>query len=160
MRIVVDALVRSGNTDLGQERQCAVASGSGRQIEMSADRFDELLADRVQRIETGQRILKYCADLFPADRPHRVVWKVVDPSARERDPSAGNAERWFEQADDRSPRHRFTGPGLADDAQYLACGDRKADVVERGEDAAPGRKLDPQTLDPQQRFRHVSAVSD
>src|SRR6516164_3424348 len=47
MRIVVDALVRSGDPDLGQERQCAVASGGGREIEMGADGFDELVADRV-----------------------------------------------------------------------------------------------------------------
>ena len=54
---------------------------------------------------------------------------------------------------------RNAGAGFADNPEHLARRDRKADIVDRGQHAAPARHLDPQMLDLQQRLdicRHRS----
>ena len=81
MRVVVDALVGAGDAHFAQQRQGPVAGGGGAQIEMRPDRFDELPANRVERVEAGQRVLKNGADLAAADPPHRLVGQIVDPPA-------------------------------------------------------------------------------
>ncbi len=90
------------------------------QVQMRADRLDELAADRVERIERRERILEDRADPAAADLAHRVVWQLVDAPAVEPDLARGDASRRLEQADDRRAGQRLAGAGLADDAQHLA----------------------------------------
>ncbi len=88
---------------------------------MQRDRLDDLIADRVDRIERGHRLLKDHRDLFAAQPSHLVLGerKQIAPLERESprrapDPAAGN------QPQDRQRRHRFAAPALADQGHRLA----------------------------------------
>jgi hypothetical protein len=52
---------------------------------VSRDRLDQLLADRVQRIQRGQRVLEDRADLAAADLAHLLRGQRVDAQAGELD---------------------------------------------------------------------------
>ena len=120
--------------------------------QVRADRLDQLAADRVQRIERGQRILEDGADLAPAHDAHRFVRQVVDAPAREADLAAGDAPRRVDQPDDRGAGQRLARARFADDAQHFAGRDRERDVVHGDERAAARRELDAQALDGEQRL--------
>src|SRR5207253_1497803 len=101
----------------------------------------------------SERILEDRADLAAAHPAHRFGRKVVDAPSRETYLSAGDTSRRIDQADDRGPRHGFSGAGFADDTENFARRNGKRDVVDRDQRAAPRGKLDPQTLDREQRLR-------
>jgi catalase len=66
-------------------------------------------------------------------------------------------------ANDRESSQRLAGAGFADDADSLALGDGDIDMLDRAHDAAPGRELDGEILDVEERnrVRHVrSAFAD
>ena len=88
VRVVVDAPRGAGNAHLLEQPDRPRARLARRQRQMRADRLDELAADRVQRIERGQRILEHRADLAPADLAHRFVRQVVDAPPGEADLAA------------------------------------------------------------------------
>ena len=64
---------------------------------------------------------------------------------------AGDAPGRLEQADDGGAGQRLAGARLADHAEDLARRDVERDVVEREQRAAPGRELDAQVADFEQR---------
>ena len=104
MRIGVDAFFGRGNADLGQQIDGALARGLLRQIGMGPDGLDQLIADPVQRIEAGERVLKNHADPFSPDPAHLFRRQIVDPHARQIDLAAGDAAGRIDQADDRQTR--------------------------------------------------------
>ena len=63
------------------------------EIEMGANRLDQLVADAIQRIQAGQRILKDHTDLFAAHAAHLLIRQVVDAPPVEIDRAAGDAPR-------------------------------------------------------------------
>jgi hypothetical protein len=65
VRIVVEAPCRRGNADLVQKLDRARPRLLGRQRQVRGDRLDQLRADRVERIQRGERILEDRADLAP-----------------------------------------------------------------------------------------------
>src|SRR6267143_790083 len=67
VRVVLEARLRSRDTDFGEQRQCPLSQQLSREPEMRADRLLELLADRVERIERAERILEHDADAPAAD---------------------------------------------------------------------------------------------
>ena len=154
VRIVIEAARRGGNAHFVEQLDrarlrlaaptaadaCAIVSTSWR-------------ADRVQRIERGQRILEDRADLAAADRAHRFVRQIVDAPAGEPDLAAGDASGRIDEADDRGAGHRLSGAGLADDAQHLARRDVERDVVHRAQRAVARRELDAKADDREQRFQ-------
>src|SRR5918999_855274 len=100
-------------------------------------RLLELLADGVERIERGQRILEDHADLAAADAAQLFVRQLVDAPAFEPHLAAGDASGRLEQPDDGEAGNRFAGARLADDAEHLARCDGKGDIVNCGQRAAP-----------------------
>src|SRR5664279_4401307 len=118
---------------------------------MRLDRLDELLPDRVQRIERGERVLEDRADRAAADLPHLLVGQIVDAPALEADLAASDPAGRVEQADDRRARQRLARARLADDAEDLAGRDVERHVVERNQTAAPAGKLDTQPANLEQR---------
>ncbi len=162
VRVMVNALVSGGNADLTQQGQSAASRLSRPQIEMGADRFDELMSDCVERVEARERILKNRADLLAADAPHGLVGQMVDAPPSERDAAAGNPQRRLQQPDDRRASQRFTGTGFADHPQHFARRDVEADIVDRDQRASAGRHLDAKVFDLEQQpsAAHVSAASD
>ncbi len=156
MRIVVDTRFRRRDADLREQRDRAGARDAGRHPRVRGDGLDELIADAVERIEAGERVLEHHADALAADAPHGVGRQVVDALAFEQDRAAGDPPRRLQQADDGIAGHRLAGTGLADHAQNLARHDVERHVVDRGQRAAPGRKLDPQVAHAEDGGGHPS----
>ena len=143
VRIGVDAFFRRGNADLGQQIDGALARRRCRQIEVGADGLDDLVADPVQRVEAGQRILEDHADPLAADLAHLLRRQIVDPHARQIDLAAGDAAGRIDQPDHREAGDGFAGAGFADHAQHLALGDVERHAVDRAQRAAAGDEFDP-----------------
>ena len=118
---------------------------------MGLDGLDELAADGIERIETGQRILEDGADPGAAYFAHLLVGQVVDAPSFEPDLARGDAAGRLEQADDGVAGERLAGARFAHHAQNLAGGDVERHVVDRQQGAAPRRELDAQVLDLEQR---------
>ena len=110
-------------------------------LEVREDGLDELLADGIEGIERGQRVLEHHADLPSADPPHLVLAQPVDAPAGEQHFAAGDAAGRLEQADHRHAGERLAGAGLADHAEHLAGCDRERDIVDGDQRAAPRREL-------------------
>ena len=155
VRILIEALLGRRDAGLLQQPDRALASLGGADRQVRLDRLDQLLADRVQRIERRQRILEDRADVTTAHLAHLLVRQVVDPAPVESDFAAGDPAGRVEQADDGGAGERLACAGLADDAQNLAGRDLERDIVQRHERAEPGRKLDPQVADLEQRRGHA-----
>ena len=106
-----------------------------------SDGLDQLIADPVQRIEAGERILKNHADPLSPDPAHFLRRQIVDPQAREIDRAATDAAGRIDQADHREPRDGFSGAGFADHAEHFAPGDVERDPVDRAQRGAAGDEL-------------------
>ena len=48
---------------------------------MASDGLDELLPNRIERIQRGERVLENRADAPAADAPHRFLREIVDAFA-------------------------------------------------------------------------------
>ena len=111
-------------------------------LSVGPDGLDQLIADPVQRIEAGQRILKDHADPLAPDAAHLFRRQIVDPQSRQIDLAAGDAAGRIDQADDGEPGDGFAGAGFADHAQHLALGDVEGNAVDGAQHAAAGDELD------------------
>ena len=79
--IGIDALFRALDADLGQQRDGARAGRTFVKREMRADGLDDLVADAIERVEAGQRVLEDHADALSPDRPHLLAREIVDALA-------------------------------------------------------------------------------
>src|SRR5258708_35937514 len=105
---------------------------------MGADGLDQLVADFVERIEAGERILEDHADPFAADTAHFLRQQMVDPQSRKVDLAAADAAGRIDQPDDGKSGHGFSGAGFADYAKHLALGDVEGNSVDGAEHAVAG----------------------
>jgi hypothetical protein len=84
------------------------------------DRLADLIADLVDRVQRGHRVLEDHRDLRAADLLHLAlvqlhhVAALVDHLARDDHVGVGD------QPHDRHHRHALAGAGFADDAEHLA----------------------------------------
>ena len=131
VRIGVDAFFRRRDADLGQQIDGALARRGLRKIHVGPDRLDDLVADPVERIEAGQRILEDHADPLAPDAADFFRRQVIDPHARQIDLAAGDAAGRIDQSDDGQAGDRFAGAGLADHAEHFALGDVEGHAVDR-----------------------------
>ncbi len=122
-----------------------------RQRQVGLDGLDQLAADRIERIEAGQRVLEDGADPRAAHLAHLLVGQLVDAPSFEPDLAGGDAARRLEQADDGIAGQRLAGARFAHHAQDLAGRDVERHVVDREQRAAPRREFDAQVLDLEQR---------
>ena len=83
----------------------AVAHG-----QMGLDGFDQLFADAVKRVETGERVLEHHADALAAHLSHLLGVQVVDTSALQPDLAIGNPAGRFQEADDGGSGERLPAP--------------------------------------------------
>ena len=105
------------------------------------DRLDDLVADPVERIEAGQRILEDHADPLAPDAAHFFRRQMVDPRARQIDLAAGDAAGRIDQPDHGEAGDRFAGAGFADHAEHFALGDVEGNAVDRAQRAAAGEEF-------------------
>ena len=84
VRVAVDARPRALDAGLLQQHDGALAGLRLRQARMRADRLDDLVADAVERVEAGQRVLEHHADARAAQLAHLLRRQIVDalPSRR------------------------------------------------------------------------------
>ena len=130
-----------------------------RKIEVGADGLDQLIADPVQRIEAGERILKDHADPLAADAAQFFRRQIVDPHARQIDLAAGDAAGRIDQADHRKTGDGFSGAGFADHAQHLALGDVEGNAVDGAQHAAAGDELHLEVTHGENGFGHAIRYS-
>jgi hypothetical protein len=79
--VTIDSFFGRGNADLGEKVDGAAACGLLGEVEVCADRLDDLVADPVERIERGQGILEDHADPLSPDAAHLFRRQVVDALA-------------------------------------------------------------------------------
>ena len=148
----------AGNAGVLQQPDGAPARLGGADRQVRLDRLDQLPADRVERIERGQRILEDRADLAAADLAHLLVRQVVDAPAVERiSPPAmrpGGSSRPMIAA----PVSDLPAPDSPTTPRISPGAIVERDVVERDQRAAARRELDPEVPDFEQR-RRSSVVS-
>ena len=113
----------SGDADLGQQIDGALARGAFRKIGVGADGLDDLVAYSVERIETRQRILEDHADPLAPDAADFLRRQMIDPHPRQIDLAADDAARRIDQPDHGETRDRFSGTGFADHPEHFALGD-------------------------------------
>jgi hypothetical protein len=65
VRVIVDPAAGGRNANIVQQPDGALAGLALGQAQMGADGLDQLIGDRVKRIERGERILKHHADAAP-----------------------------------------------------------------------------------------------
>ena len=126
-----------------------------RQVEVGPDGLDHLVADPVQRIEAGERVLEDHADALAADPAHFLRRQIVDPHARQIDLAAGDAAGRIDQPDHGEAGDGFAGAGLADHAQHLALGDVERHPVDGAQRAAAGDELDLEVTHGENGFGHA-----
>ena len=72
-----------GDADLLQQVDGRACASAVLDRQVGQDRLDDLVADPVERIEAGQRILEDHADPLAADVAHGRRRQIVDPLARQ-----------------------------------------------------------------------------
>ena len=100
---------------------------------MEAQRFHDLVADRVDRRKRGHRLLEDHGDVAPADGPDlppaRIELDDIDGAAVrsvQSDRAGGDATRRIDNLQDRARRDGLARPAFPDDAERLS-GQRKVD---------------------------------
>ncbi len=141
--------LRRGNADLRQQLRRAPPRRLGREVGVRLDRFHDLPADRVERIEARQRVLEDHADPPPAHAPHALGRECVDALAAEPHLAAGDAAGRVDEPDHGEAGERLAGAGLADHAEDLAARDVERDAVDGGEEPASRGEGDAQVADGQ-----------
>ena len=87
---------------------------------MQRDRFDDLVADGVDGVERGHRLLEDHGDVFAADGAHLPLAQRSRSSAFQEDlPAEDLARRLGNEPEDRQRRDRFPAPALADQRDGL-----------------------------------------
>ena len=117
------------------------------QAHMGLHGLDQLAADRIERVERGQRVLEDRADLLAADPAHRLVRQVVDALAVEADLAAGDAAGRLQQADDGAPVSDLPAPDSPTTPSTSPASMANETSSSARSDAAAGREFDGQVLD-------------
>ena len=155
MWIVAQTPPRIGNSNPVQKPQCFSLGRRARQAAMPRQRFVQLPADAVQRVERTGRVLKDHRDLATTDLGQfrlRQVNKLL-PAERHR---AADAGALAQEAQGRQPGDGLAAAGFAHNSQSLARGERQIDPVKRADVGLPVVEIDGQALDVDQRIQTVT----
>src|SRR5262249_60251050 len=87
---------------------------------MQPDRLGYLVADRLSRVERGQRILEDHRDLVAPDLAQLIVGQADQLAVPQPDRAADDVTAGWQQAHDRQPRHRLPAARFGDQAEWLA----------------------------------------
>ena len=144
---MVNALLSCGNAGVFQQVNRAFARLCIADRQMRLNGFRELLADAVQRVERGERVLKNRANLAATDVAQLVVVQVVNALAFQQHLTAGNAARRLQQANDGRACQRLACAGLAHHTEDFTGGDVERNVVDGAQCAASVGEFDDQVFD-------------
>ena len=142
VRKIVDALRRRGDPHQVEHLDRARSRGARRHRAVGQDRLDDLLADGVDRIERGHRLLEDHRHLAAA-QPAALVGRKPQHVAIAEQHRLGLdlARRARHQAHHRERRHALAAAGLADKADRASAGNAEADAVDGAEQAAIRREV-------------------
>ena len=156
MRIVVHALVGIRNLHQPQHFDRLVERGLARQPFVLAQHLGDLLADGVDRIERGHRLLEHHRDVFCADAIHLArIERSKIATLIEDLPGDDLSGRHRDQLEDRHRGHGLAAAGFADHADGLAAPDRQIDAVDGSHHAIVGREMRLEAANLEQR-RHFT----
>ena len=136
---------------------CASAA-LARDAPVAHDRLDDLVADRVGRVERGHRLLEDHRHAVAAQVPARAVALAAQIPAVEHDLALDIRLSGRQKAHDGERGHALAAAGFADDAEGAPARDGEADAVDGVR--APSvlaREGDLEIADIEQRFAHAAA---
>src|SRR5690606_29141674 len=117
----VNALGGIADADLFHQRD-GPASGFGLAHGlMSGDSFGDLIADPIEGMQRGQRVLEHIGDLGTAQGADAGFGAREDVFALDKDRTAGDyPRRGGDEPEQRQGRYRLAGTGFADEAKAFA----------------------------------------
>jgi len=121
---------RIANVDLREEIQHPCPDIPARQRGVSPEHLDDLVTDRLQRVERRHRLLKDHADAGAANPAHLVPRQLQKIASFEADAARRSLYARRQKPHDRGGSHRFAGSGFAHDAKNLIGRNCQADVVQ------------------------------
>ena len=150
------ALARASDAHLIEYFDRLVRERGGIHLRMLLQHVLDLPPDFADRIQGRARVLEDHRHFAPAQVAHLILacGAHVEPGEMHR--PGGDASGAIQDAHHRIGGDRFAGAGLADDADGLALGDVHVDVLHRAHHSVPGRELDGEVGNLEQRhgFAH------
>jgi hypothetical protein len=137
----------------------AAAGVRGAHPLMALDRLDDLVADRVGRIERGHRLLEDHGEPRTAQVAQLGRRDLQEVAALELDLAADRRVLRRQQPHDGERGHALAASRLADQAERAAALQGKVDAVDGTDGAVVGRETDGQLPELQQRFGHSAALA-
>ena len=151
MRIGAQATFRRWNLDQLQQLQRPCHRGRARAALVAHHGLGDLVADAVDRIERGHRLLEDHRDDGAAHGIHGALAQRQDVVLTDADAAADHRAARRMQPQDRAHRHRLARTGLADNAQHLARQDVERDAVDGGDRGLAADEIDRQVANFDQR---------
>ncbi len=158
VRIVAEPLLRPGQAYQAEYFYRPVERFRLRGAPVQPDRFADLVADALGRIERGKRILEDHRYLVAPEPPQLLVFQADELAAVELDRAVHDGPAGGQQAHNRQAGHGLTAAGLADDAEGLAGLDLHIHVTDRLHDRAGELDVRRQVLDVKD-WGHQAATS-
>ena len=158
VRIVTEPLLRPGQADQAEHFDRPVERLPLRGAPVQPDRFADLVADALGRIEGGERILEDHRYLVAPQPPQLLAFQADEFVAVELDRAVHDGPAGGQQPHNRQAGHGLTAAGLADDAEGLAGVDLHIHVADRLHDRAGELDVRRQVLDVKD-WGHQAATS-
>ena len=121
---------RIGNADLIEQFQRAFVQRAAAQAFVQLQHFLDLIADRVARIQTGERVLEHHRDIFADDLAAFLRRRLQQVRAVEGDFIGRDFAGRVDQAHQRHHRHAFARAGFADYADHFARRNIEIDPID------------------------------
>ena len=122
---------------------------------VAQQRLHKLIADGVDRVETGHGVLEDHADPVAAKLAHLLLTEGKDILALKGDGAAGDLAGALQKADDGIGFHALAGAGFAHDAHDLVIAERVGDAVNGLDFTRRGEEGNLEILDLKERFLFV-----
>lgn len=120
MRILLVAALRVGDADLGQHLDGGLLGGLALQALMVLDALLDLLADFLQRVQAGHRVLHDHGDLLAAHAQPVLLGELGHVAALVQDGAAGDLTVDIQHTHEGLGEYGLARAGLAHDGQCLA----------------------------------------
>ena len=136
VRMVVDAALGLGESDVAEHGDRAIARLAPADALVRLDRLHDLPPDRHQRVQRRHRILVDGRDLAAADARHLALGRVREVASTQEDVAACDG-RGAGQPHQRERRQRLAAPGLPHDAEPAPRAHLERDAADRADRIAP-----------------------
>ena len=151
MRILIDALLGLGNTNEVQKLGGALERLLLGVATVQTKTLAHLLADLIDRVQGGHRILEDHRDVVTANVLHLFLGHLENRTTAIANVAALDlSRRHRDEAHDGHGGHGLTGAGLTDDTQGLAAIERVGHTVDSANDTILGMEIHLKVIDLEQ----------